>query len=207
MRPRTLRLTGLGARSVRDVRDALVRRRRLGVERAVDAMRAGPDRPVSVSVTTQAEGAYDATVLVFCVRVRDCGPWMQRNSTRYLLREPGGRSWRRRIHPYDQCGSYIRNGRFSKDYDAAAIKCGKIDDDVQRRACRDAAHEKYWNCSRDCVQAQRSCTDMFTACQDKGWPCTRRVDVYGTTLCRACQKDCLANNPYKFSDCYICGFE
>jgi hypothetical protein len=91
-------------------------------------------------------------------------------------------------------------------YETDAIKCGNIDDPAQRRTCQDAAHEKYKKCREPCEQgAARSCTDMFVACTDKGWPCTRQIDKK-KTLCAFCLDDCNDNRPYKYVDCYTCGF-
>ncbi|MFT3764123.1 MAG: hypothetical protein QM820_01180 [Minicystis sp.] len=39
----------------------------------------------------------------------------------------------------------------------------------------------------------------------KGEPCTRNLG--GKTLCAYCQDNCLNKEPYKFSDCYKCGFD
>jgi hypothetical protein len=92
-------------------------------------------------------------------------------------------------------------------YEQDAIKCGKIDDAAQRRTCQDAAHERYKKCREPCEQgAARSCTDMFDACWDKGWPCTRQIE-WKKTLCAICRDDCQAKRPYHYSECYLCGFQ
>ena len=52
----------------------------------------------------------------------------------------------------------------------------------------------------------KTCTDMFEACQDKGHPCTREIE-YKKTLCAICQRNCINKHPYKYSECYECGFE
>ena len=52
----------------------------------------------------------------------------------------------------------------------------------------------------------RTCTDMFDACQDKGHPCTREID-WGMTLCAICRDDCQGKRSYKYAECYKCGFE
>lgn len=54
--------------------------------------------------------------------------------------------------------------------------------------------------------ADKTCTDMFEACQDKGMPCTRETS-WGSTLCADCRVDCQAKKPYHTSECYQCGFE
>jgi hypothetical protein len=51
-----------------------------------------------------------------------------------------------------------------------------------------------------------TCTEMFTTCQAKGSPCTKLIDP-GKTLCAFCLDDCNAKRPYKYSQCYGCGFE
>lgn len=51
-----------------------------------------------------------------------------------------------------------------------------------------------------------SCTDMYVACVDKGWPCTRQWDIYGTRLCAVCRRDCQVGKAYSTSECYTCGF-
>ena len=92
-------------------------------------------------------------------------------------------------------------------YEQDAIKCGKLKDDAQYRACQDAAYARYQKCREPCEQGvARSCTDMFVACTDKGWPCTRQIDKK-KTLCEVCRRDCQLGIPYKFSQCYACGFE
>ncbi|WP_438023577.1 hypothetical protein [Sorangium sp. So ce233] len=53
----------------------------------------------------------------------------------------------------------------------------------------------------------KTCTDMYVDCIDKGWPCTRQWDVYGTKLCAVCRRDCQVKKPYSTSECYDCGFE
>lgn len=50
------------------------------------------------------------------------------------------------------------------------------------------------------------CTDMFVACQDKGWPCIRQIEPK-KTLCEICRRDCQLKQPYKYSECHQCGFE
>ncbi|MGK3959301.1 hypothetical protein WMF38_40430 [Sorangium sp. So ce118] len=52
----------------------------------------------------------------------------------------------------------------------------------------------------------KTCTDMFEACQDKGYPCTREIE-YKKTLCAICQRNCINKHPYKYPECYECGFE
>lgn len=52
----------------------------------------------------------------------------------------------------------------------------------------------------------KTCTDMFEACQEKGLPCNRLIDPK-KTLCAICLENCTAKNPYKYSECYKCGFE
>ncbi|WP_437303258.1 hypothetical protein [Sorangium sp. So ce388] len=51
-----------------------------------------------------------------------------------------------------------------------------------------------------------TCTDMFEACQAKGYPCTRLIDSK-KTLCAICQRNCINKHPYKYAECYECGFE
>ncbi|MGK3995450.1 hypothetical protein [Sorangium sp. So ce1024] len=49
------------------------------------------------------------------------------------------------------------------------------------------------------------CTEMFEKCQQKGYPCTRRVEGK-KTMCAICQDNCWNGEPYKFRQCYDCGF-
>lgn len=86
------------------------------------------------------------------------------------------------------------------DYDAAALECAKIDVETQRKTCQDSAYQAYKQCMAGCA----SCTDMYTACQGKGSPCTKNIG--GKTLCAYCLDNCLKKEPYKFSQCYSCGF-
>jgi hypothetical protein len=51
----------------------------------------------------------------------------------------------------------------------------------------------------------RTCTDMFDACQDKGKPCTRVIEG-SSTLCGLCLRDCADSRPYRYAECYKCGF-
>jgi hypothetical protein len=51
-----------------------------------------------------------------------------------------------------------------------------------------------------------TCTEMFTACQDKGLPCTKQIEPK-KTLCAFCLEDCNAKRSYRYSQCYSCGFE
>lgn len=53
---------------------------------------------------------------------------------------------------------------------------------------------------------ERSCTDMYVDCQEKGPSCIRQVTPK-KTLCAYCRDDCQAKEPYKYSECYQCGFE
>lgn len=52
----------------------------------------------------------------------------------------------------------------------------------------------------------KTCTDMFVECKEKGGSCNRQIDV-GKTLCAFCLDDCRSKRPYKYSECYQCGFE
>jgi hypothetical protein len=46
---------------------------------------------------------------------------------------------------------------------------------------------------------------MYVDCVDKGYPCTRLIDF--KTLCAICQRNCINKLPYKYAECYECGFE
>ena len=93
------------------------------------------------------------------------------------------------------------------DYETAAIACGKITDAAQSHACSEAARQVYKSCVASCRQMSKTCTDMYVACKDiKRMPCNRDIDS-GYSICAHCRDDCQANRPYKFSDCYKCGFE
>jgi hypothetical protein len=54
--------------------------------------------------------------------------------------------------------------------------------------------------------SDRSCTDMYVDCQDKGYPCTRIIDG-GKSLCAICRRDCQLKKKYTYDECYRCGFE
>lgn len=90
--------------------------------------------------------------------------------------------------------------------EARSTECAKIQDEAQRKACQDSSYEQYKSCRENCAQGSKSCTDMFDACQDKGWPCTREIE-WGKTLCAICRDDCQVRRPYKYSECYTCGFQ
>ena len=86
------------------------------------------------------------------------------------------------------------------------MPCGKVQDDAQRKSCQEGAYAGYKSCKESCKRASKTCTDMYVACTDKGMPCTRFID-HGNSLCAICRDNCQANKPYKFSECYKCGFE
>ena len=92
-------------------------------------------------------------------------------------------------------------------YEVAALACGKIiKDDAQYKTCAEGAYAAYKSCHGNCLQMSKTCTDMFVACQARGMPCTRHID-HGYSLCTYCRDDCDADRPYKYSECYKCGFE
>jgi hypothetical protein len=68
------------------------------------------------------------------------------------------------------------------------------------------AYAAYKSCHESCQQMSKTCTDMYVACTDKGVPRTRDIDT-GYSLCTFCRDDCHAKRPYKYSECYKCGFE
>jgi hypothetical protein len=91
-------------------------------------------------------------------------------------------------------------------YETAASTCGKVQDDAQRKTCQDGAYAGYKTCRESCKKASKTCTDMYVACEDKGPPCTDFIEKK-KSLCEFCRSDCQASRPYKFNDCYKCGFE
>jgi len=98
------------------------------------------------------------------------------------------------------------NGKCLDAYEASAIACGKTENEAQRKTCSDGAYAAYKSCAQNCQQMSNTCTDMYVACTDKGMPCTRHID-HGNSLCSMCREDCQANVPYRFNECYKCGFE
>ncbi len=97
------------------------------------------------------------------------------------------------------------NEKCQADYDAAALQCGSIQIEADRKSCQDGAYEAYKQCRAACTTS-RSCTDMFVACQEKGKPCTRTIEG-SSTLCDICRADCKVKKHYTFSECYTCGFD
>ena len=92
-------------------------------------------------------------------------------------------------------------------YEVAALACGKIiKDDAQYKTCSESAYAAYKSCHVNCTQMSKTCTDMYEACQARGLPCTRHIGR-GNSLCALCREDCQANDPYRFNECYKCGFE
>ncbi len=91
-------------------------------------------------------------------------------------------------------------------YEVAAIACGKIQDEAQNKTCAAGAYAVYKSCHENCTQMSKTCTDMYVACQAKGMPCTRFINPK-YSLCAICRDDCDADRPYKYSECYKCGFE
>lgn len=96
------------------------------------------------------------------------------------------------------------------DYESAAAACGKIANDAERSACQDAAYAAYNACRGRCKQQEDDhkdkCVEMYDTCMDKGDPCTKQVE-HKKTLCAFCLSNCIAKEPYKYSECYQCGFE
>ena len=97
------------------------------------------------------------------------------------------------------------NEKCQAEYDDAALQCGSIQIEADRKSCQVGAYEAYKQCRAACTSS-RNCTDMFVDCKEKKYPCTKQVEG-GKTLCVQCQDDCLKNKPYKFSECYKCGFD
>jgi RNA polymerase sigma factor (sigma-70 family) len=101
------------------------------------------------------------------------------------------------------------NEKCLSDYVAAAVECTKIKDEAQKRSCDDSAYATYKSCRGNCQKQadKNACVLMYDACQDKkGLPCEKEVDG-GKTLCAFCLSDCIDKRPYKYSECYQCGFE
>ena len=105
------------------------------------------------------------------------------------------------IEPQSPC-----NEKCLASYEASAIACSKIANDAQRKTCQDGAYASYRSCHDNCQQMSKTCTDMYVACTDKGMPCARDIDT-GYSVCTYCRDDCDANRPYKYKECYKCGFE
>ncbi|WP_437731941.1 hypothetical protein [Sorangium sp. So ce1335] len=63
------------------------------------------------------------------------------------------------------------------------------------------ATEEMAGCTPD-----KTCTDMYVDCEDKGYPCTRVIDG-GKSLCAICRRDCQLKKRYTYDECYRCGFE
>jgi hypothetical protein len=59
-------------------------------------------------------------------------------------------------------------------------------------------------CPQGGCTPDETCLDMYDKCRAKGQPCTRNIN--GMSLCAYCQDDCLHDKPYKFRNCYDCGF-
>lgn len=69
-------------------------------------------------------------------------------------------------YPEAECNIAGQGPCFEKclaDYDAAALECAKIANDLQRRACQDGAHTAYKNCSQTCQQT----ADCKEACKEQ----------------------------------------
>jgi hypothetical protein len=97
------------------------------------------------------------------------------------------------------------NEKCLKDYENAAAVCGKLANNSDRLTCQSAAQVAYTTCRNNCQQQEKTCTDMYVACEDKGWPCTRQTD-WGMSLCAACRRDCQNGKEYYTDECYKCGF-
>jgi hypothetical protein len=54
------------------------------------------------------------------------------------------------------------------DYESEATKCGKIEDDAQRKTCQDGAYALYKSCKENCQQTsscRKDCEDKAEACE------------------------------------------
>jgi hypothetical protein len=83
-----------------------------------------------------------------------------------------------------------------KDYDAAALKCGQIENEAQRRACQDSAHAAYKSCRADCERnSNRTCHEKWEDCQNYGpWSC-RRPNPGSESKCYQCRDQCNSGAP------------
>lgn len=91
------------------------------------------------------------------------------------------------------------------DYDAAALKCGNIADDAQRKTCQDNAYTAYKECKASCVGASTpECDDKYQDCMDNG-PSSCRAVSGGKTLCNRCWERCNAGDSPS-SECKKCKF-
>ena len=55
-------------------------------------------------------------------------------------------------------------------------------------------------------KSKNQCAGMFAECKDRGYPCNKMVEA-GNTMCEICLRNCIRNDPYKFSQCTQCGFK
>jgi hypothetical protein len=96
------------------------------------------------------------------------------------------------------------------DYENAAAACGKIAGAAQRTTCQDNAYANYKSCRANCYGAQKTCLDMFDACQDIGGECTKAYpgcDTYGSSACKSCFNACERGDSYPSKCmCKSCGF-
>lgn len=95
------------------------------------------------------------------------------------------------------------NEKCYSDYEQAAIECGKIEDDGQRRVCQDAAYVVYKGCREKCAQAiadckercKKACDKIHDICHakcNKNDP-TRSCHARCNNEYAACLKDCDQN--------------
>jgi hypothetical protein len=91
------------------------------------------------------------------------------------------------------------------DYENAALTCGMIADDAQRKTCQDNAYAAYKSCRANCTaSANKSCDDKYQDCVDNGpSSCLKRSG--GKTQCYRCWERCNAGDSPS-SECKTCRF-
>jgi hypothetical protein len=104
------------------------------------------------------------------------------------------------IAPQSPC-----NDKCDADYANAAVACGMIPDDAQRKACQDNAYASYKSCRQSCASsANEDCDNKYQDCVDNGpSSCLKRSG--GKTLCQRCWERCNAGDSPS-SECKACRF-
>jgi hypothetical protein len=89
------------------------------------------------------------------------------------------------------------------DYDAAALQCGSISIEADRKTCQDNAYAEYKECRAACASS-KPCDKKFQACVDRA-PSSCLAEEAGKTKCYRCWEQCNAGSSPS-SSCKKCLF-
>ena len=104
------------------------------------------------------------------------------------------------IMPQSPC-----NEKCLANYEGAAIACGKIENEAQRKTCADGAYADYKSCGQNCQQQSNSdCDEKYQDCiANAPTSCLKKSG--GKSLCQRCWERCNAGDSPS-STCRTCKF-